>query len=92
MEISEIKNFLRIDDDIDDKEIESLQKAAEIYLTNAGVKKSYDNELYCSAIKLLVSYWYDNRSPVAIGKTSKSLEFSLHSIIIQLANVGDSNV
>ncbi|WP_039227472.1 head-tail connector protein [Clostridium novyi] len=92
MEVSELKSFLRIDDDMEDKEIESLQKSAEIYLENAGVKKLYDNELYCYAIKLLVSYWYDSRTPVAIGKTSKNLEFSLNSIIIQLANEGDSSV
>lgn len=79
--MTEIKNYLRIDEDYDDVLIETLIKSAEIYLENAGVKVSYDIELYVLAIKMLVLHWYENRT--VIGKT-ENIGFGLESIISQL--------
>ena len=85
MEISEIKEFLRLDTDDEDILISGLKLAAEEYLTNAGVTKDYTKELYKLVVKILVSHWYENRDAVIIGSISKTLEFSLNSMIIQLA-------
>jgi len=82
--IDNVKEFLRIDDNNDGTLIVTLVSAAEIYLTNAGVKKDETNDLYCLAVNMLVSHWYDNRSAVIIGTISKSLEYSLQSILTQL--------
>lgn len=80
--LDEVKQYLKIDDTEDD--IESYISAAECYLTNAGVAKNEDNKLYCLAVKMLVTHWYDNRGVVVVGSISKSLEYSLRSIINQL--------
>ncbi|MFS8540648.1 MAG: head-tail connector protein [Tissierellales bacterium] len=93
MNLEELKNWLRIDDVIDEDLIVGLHIAAEQYLRNAGVLVDYNSELYKLAIKLLVTHWYENREPT--GKADK-LEFSLNSIITQLkycqsnVNSGDS--
>lgn len=81
MELNELKLYLRVDGDEDDSVLADLKKAAEEYLSNAGVAKNYDKELYKLAIKLLVSHWYENRA--IVGKADK-LAFSLDSIILQL--------
>jgi len=84
MELDELKLFCRVDGTDEDTLISGLQLGAEEYLLNAGVNKDYTKELYKLAIKLLVNHWYDNRDSVLIGSISKSMEFSLASIIAQL--------
>ena len=75
----------------DDILLQTLIYAAEEYLLNAGIKKDYSKSLYKLAISLLVKHWYDNRDSVAIGSTTKKLEFSLNSILVQLKYCGDKN-
>jgi uncharacterized phage protein (predicted DNA packaging) len=84
LEIEEIKEFLKLDSSEDDSLITGLQLAAEEYLKNAGVTKNYSSELYKLVIKILISHWNENRTAVVIGSISKTLEFSLNSMIIQL--------
>ncbi|SHH05956.1 uncharacterized phage protein (possible DNA packaging) [Tepidibacter thalassicus DSM 15285] len=83
MDISEVKEFLRLEQDYTEEDmlLDNLITAAEEYLTNAGVNKDYTKELYKLAIKLLVSHWYENRE--VTGKADK-LAFSLETIILQL--------
>jgi uncharacterized phage protein (predicted DNA packaging) len=83
MTLDELKIFLRIDGNDDDLLIESLQKSAEEYLTNAGILKDYSKELYKLGIKILVTHWFDNRG-VQSDKTNNKLSFSLDTIITQL--------
>lgn len=84
MDLQELKDFLRVDTNCDDKQIESMKLAAEIYLKNSGSQVyAYDNELYKLAIKMLVSHWYDNRQIVEINETSP-LFYSLRHIMMQL--------
>ncbi len=83
MDIDELKSYLKVDNDDDKDLILSLQTAAEEYLSNAGVVKKYEKELYTLAIKLLVSHWYDNRM-IQSDKTQTKLSFSLDAIIMQL--------
>lgn len=81
MELTEIKQYLKVESNEEDMLLMSLQVAAEEYMSNSGVNKDYTKELYKLAIKLLIGHWYDNR--VLVGKTDK-LAFSLDSIIFQL--------
>ena len=78
--LEEIKNYMRIDDDVEDNLINSLIEAANLYMVNAGVK-NFENDLYKLAIKMLVLHWYENRE--VIGE-AKKLAFSLDNIITQL--------
>ena len=78
--LEEIKNYMRIDDDVEDNLINSLIETANLYMINAGVK-NFENDLYKLAIKMLVLHWYENRE--VIGE-AKKLAFSLDNIITQL--------
>ncbi len=84
MELEELKLFLKIDDDEEILLIEGLQKSAEEYLNNAGIKKDYTKELYKLAIKILVSHWYENRAVETIGKNVSKIAFGLDTILTQL--------
>lgn len=83
LELENLKKYPRIEDDDDDETVKSLQRAAEEYLTNAGIKIDYEKELYCLAVKLLVTHWYDNRM-ITSDKNQTKLPFSLDAIIKQL--------
>lgn len=84
MEIQEIKDFLKIENNDEDSFIISLKSAAEEYCKNAGVPKMEDSKLYDLAIKMLVGHWYENRNIVAVGTITKIMEFSLSNILVQL--------
>ena len=77
--LEEAKSYCRTDEDLT-----SLVSAAEVYLTNAGIAANETNALYCLAVKMLVLHWYDNRGAVTVGTITKTLEYSLQSIISQL--------
>lgn len=82
MNIEDIKQYLRLDDDSDDLLLDGLIFAAKNYMSNAGVQeKNEENDLYDLCIKLLVSHWYENRE---VTGTTNKLAFSLESIIVQL--------
>ncbi|WP_332856815.1 head-tail connector protein [Clostridium paraputrificum] len=84
MELEELKLFLRIDGEEEDTLIKGLQVGAEEYLTNAGIAKDYEKELYKLAIRILVSHWYENRSVETVGKNVSKIAFGLDTIITQL--------
>ena len=89
MELNEIKSYLKIDFDDDDRLILDLLSAAEEYLANAGVKKNCKSNLYKLALRILVSHWYLNRNVITVGTTSSEVDYSLKRIIIQLQTAGD---
>lgn len=83
MTLDELKLYLGIDGTDEDTLLNSLQLSAEEYMTNAGIVKNYNKELYKLAIKILVSNWHENR--LAQGeKTSAKMLFSLDAIVTQL--------
>ncbi len=84
MDLEELKLFLRVDGEEEDKLIEGLQIGAEEYLTNAGIAKDYKKELYKLAIRILVSHWYENRTVETVGKNVSKIAFGLDVIITQL--------
>lgn len=96
--LEEVKNYLRVDLEEDDTLIESLMEAAESYLKNA-TGKDYPKEdsegnqpgyeLEKVYLKLLIAYWYENRSAVSKGKMSggavpDAFTFSTQSLMLQL--------
>lgn len=83
MELDELKIYLRIDCTEDDALIGALQTAAEEYLSNAGILKDYDKNLYKLAVELLVANWYENRAAQSEKSLSK-ISFGLDTIINQL--------
>lgn len=83
MDIDELKNYLKVDNDEDNDLIESLHVAAEEYMANIGISVAYEKKLYVLAIKMLVSHWYENRM-IHSKKARAKLSFGLDSIILQL--------
>ena len=79
----EIRSYVRAEEDVT-----PLIDAAEKYLENSGIKKDEGNELYALAVKMLVSYWYDNRLPA--GKMDVQ-PYGLGGIILQLQMGGESD-
>nr|DAD95064.1 MAG TPA: head tail connector [Siphoviridae sp. ctVqj4] len=85
MDLNDIKTYLYIDTDDEDALISSLKLSAEKYLKNAGIAVDYENQLYCTAIKMLVANWYDVRDSIN-GKDTMSIMFK--SIVSQLVLSG----
>ncbi|MBE6829151.1 MAG: phage gp6-like head-tail connector protein [Ruminococcaceae bacterium] len=69
------------------EDVRPLFDAAEAYIINAIEEKdkvkNEKNPLFCLAVKMLLSHWYDNRQPVG---QSGALPFGLGAIITQLQN------
>lgn len=83
MELSELKNYLRIDHDLDDALIETLQDVAEKYIYGAIEVTATDDERFDYAVTLLVSSWYENR----VATTTQALQeipFGVTALIHQL--------
>lgn len=74
----DVKAYCRVDEDVT-----PFVDAAESYLTNAGITKDEVSALYGLAVKMLVSFWYDNRLPA--GKMEMQ-PYGLAGIILQLQN------
>ena len=85
--IDEVKQYIRVDDDADDTQIEALIQASSAYLSNAGIgAEKAEKPLYKLAQMLLVGHWYDNREPT--GNATK-LAHGLAGIILQLQCTAD---
>ena len=73
-ELKNIKNYLRIDDDItsDDEILQELINASKSYISRLTGKKFVDNDSVMQMlVKLLVSHWYTNRNAMN-GKANAS--------------------
>jgi uncharacterized phage protein (predicted DNA packaging) len=85
LELQNIKNYIRIDDDFDDEELLESLEAALIYILNAtGRVLLIDsmNALEKKAVKMLLYHWHENRAP--LGEATEQMKFSLESIFYQL--------
>ncbi|MDN6002623.1 MAG: head-tail connector protein [Enterococcus sp.] len=83
MELSELKNYLRIDHDLDDGLLETLKSTAEKFILSSIEVKETEDERFDYAVTLLVSNWYENR----IATTEKSIQeipFGVTALIHQL--------
>ena len=79
-ELSEVKEYLRIDGNDDDALIGLLIKAAIEFLSNAGVPEQ-ESALYKVAVMLYVTLQYENRDP---GQKIEKFNAVFQSIILQL--------
>lgn len=79
-ELSEVKEYLRIDGNEDDVLISLLMEAAKEYLCNAGVTEQ-GSALYKVAVMLYVTLQYENRDP---GQKIEKFNTAFQSIILQL--------
>lgn len=83
MKLDEIKTYLRVDSDCEDKILEMLQLEAEEYLDGAGITKDYKKNRYKLAILLLVSDSYENRQIRGDSKLTTVTD-RLSRLILQL--------
>ncbi len=89
--LNEVKQYSRIDVEDDDELLKTMIVAAEKYLKNAtgkeypetdeqGIQMDYSLEkIY---LQLLITHWYEQRSP--IGKVGEGFSYSTKSLMLQL--------
>lgn len=89
--LAEVKLYLRIDEDIEDELINSLISAAENYIKSASGKTRTadgkpleEDELFKTAVKMLVAHWYDNRGTEYVGKTVSKIGNSFNMLLSQI--------
>lgn len=83
MELSELKNYLRIDHDLDNTLLETLKNVAEKYIYGAIEIETTDDERFDYAVTLLVSHWYENRITTS-EKAIEEIPFGVTALIHQL--------
>lgn len=93
IELQEVKDYLRVDIEEDDPLLETLIIAAVEYLKNATGKEypatdeegnAVNYELEKIYLKLLIAYWYENRTPA--GKVGEEFSQMTKSLMLQLQN------
>lgn len=93
IELQEVKDYLRVDIEEDDPLLETLIIAAVEYLKNATGKEypatdeegnAIKYELEKIYLKLLIAYWYENRTPA--GKVGEEFSQMTKSLMLQLQN------
>lgn len=89
--LAEVKLYLRIDEDIEDELINSLISAAKSYIKSASGKTQTadgkpleEDELFKTAVKMLVAHWYDNRGTECVGKTVSKIGNSFNMLLSQI--------
>lgn len=89
--LAEVKLYLRIDEDIEDELINSLISAAKSYIKSASGKTQTadgkpleEDELFKTAVKMLVAHWYDNRGTEYVGKTVSKIGNSFNMLLSQI--------
>lgn len=99
MLIDDVKDYLRVDSDIDDDtQIVALITAAKQYIINQTGKKYIEtDEVWNLAIKMLVAHWYENRElhpskPGTLATNSHTADALISHISLCSAypKVGDS--
>lgn len=84
MTLDDIKMYLRVDFDDDDKLLEQMMKAAEGYI--AGAVGSYNPQDAKASLLFmaLVQDLYDNRTLMVTEQQQKRMSYTYRSIILQL--------
>lgn len=93
IDLSTLKEFLRIDGTGEDEFLGFLVEAAKQDLENSGVHEDRiaekDEKIYQLAVMMLVTHWYENRMTVTEAKNSqRPMIYGLESIIIKLKSYG----
>lgn len=94
MELTEIKNYLKVDHNDEDVLLMSLLAAAESYIkqttgkTLKGTAAINTDELYNLCVKLMVAHWYENRA-VQSPSATNDFSFSVQALINHISLCGD---
>lgn len=89
MTLEDIKKYCRVDDDIEDDLLESLMKAATMFIEQkTGKRFSADNHIFVLAIKQLVAHWFDNRMVAASGGASE-LPYTITSLLTHISHCSE---
>lgn len=104
MDLISLKKYLRIEHSEDDLELTAMMGAAEAYINgqtgktevqtgvDADGEPTYspitNSDLYCLAVKLVVSHWYTNRGIETPG-TSTKFGHSFDAIVNHISLCGD---
>lgn len=83
MDLKKMKHYLRVDGDEDDALIIGMMNASKQYLLNAGVKEKPSDELYNTAVMMLTTHFFENRS------VDTPIPAMLNNLVIQLKLSGD---
>lgn len=81
--VEEVKEYLKIDTDEEDVQIQEFINAAVEELEDSGIKDQ-STASYGLAIKLLVANYYEERRPQVVGTIVTNLNYSLNRIILRL--------
>ena len=81
--LEEVKDYLKIDTDEEDVQIQEFINAAVEELEDSGIKDQ-STASYGLAIKLLVANYYEERRPQVVGTIVTNLNYSLNRIILRL--------
>lgn len=96
MELTELKQYLRIDFDDDDNLLKMLMGAARKYIYDAvGYQPDEIDERVKLLIAVLVADWYEHREYMentsSSQKISQKVRYTVHSIVLQLQCGGSGN-
>ena len=81
MELSEVKNYLRITHTVDDEYITRLITFAEKFIEEqTGVKYNEQDDVYKIAILQTIAHFYDKRESVS-EKTAQNVPFTMDCLI-----------
>jgi uncharacterized phage protein (predicted DNA packaging) len=83
-ELKNIKNYLRVDDDItsDDEILQELITASKSYISRSTGKKFVDNDSVMQMlVKLLVSHWYTNRNAMNGKQNSAEIPHTITTML-----------
>lgn len=79
--LTDIKNYLRINHNIDDAYIESLIETAKLFIKEqTGVELKEGDKVYEQGVFFLVAHLYDNRSPIS-EKAVNTVPYTLDAIL-----------
>lgn len=81
-DLTEVKDYLRIDGSDDDELLRSLISSAKAYMINAGVPELPDDPTWRLLRNVLVLHFYDRRD-------SPDIPVGARGLLLQLRHVGD---
>lgn len=92
--LNDLKEYLRIDGDDENRSLSDFLQTAQLYLENAGVKQPSDFYLIVEgkdifaqhrlAIMMLATHYYENRVVYNSGKSGDGIPYGLQTLILQL--------
>jgi uncharacterized phage protein (predicted DNA packaging) len=90
MTLDDVKKYIRVDSSDDDALIQSQIVAATKYIERTtGKECKQDDEVWDSAIRMLVCHWYENRGAEITGTISTKISHTLDALINHISMCSD---